>query len=154
MLRTLLWSTLALGIGLGAPAFAVTDEQRTDPRVRPKEGKRHTAFAVKFTLRQTPGHEGVYDTSYRVEVTAPADARAGCTPPPLDPVREGEAGERVRVKLRAPEGGWCRRRHRVTVFLDRGPYCPADATDPCPAFPSESIETGHARFRVRPASKG
>jgi hypothetical protein len=57
------------------------------------------------------------------------------------------------VPLPAPRSGWCRERYRVTVFLQRGPYCPkprpGEPPQPCPEFATQEIDTGEAHFTVR-----
>jgi hypothetical protein len=51
------------------------------------------------------------------------------------------------VRLRAPRSGWCTGRYAVTVYLQRGPYCPGPGR-PCPLFATREQPTGAARFRV------
>jgi hypothetical protein len=66
------------------PASVPTSEL-THPQVRPAKGGRRSAFALSFTLREAPGHEGIFAEDYSVQVAAPPGAAAGCTPtPPAD----------------------------------------------------------------------
>jgi hypothetical protein len=121
---------------------------QTHPRVIPAAGVRHTSFGVVFTLRDQPGHRGVLATDYRVQVDAGA-----CPPPAPAPVTSGVVGSPVRVPLPAPQQGWCPGRHAVTIFLQRGPYCPRPAAGqpptPCPEFATQEIDVGTAHFTVR-----
>jgi len=155
--------TAGLALALSAPALAVADatggapqapsEQRTSPRVSPRSGPPTARFTVRFTLRSDAGHEGVLQTAYRVVVDRPRGAKARDPAPAPAPVAEGAAGSRARVVLRRPRGGWCVGRYRVSVLLERGPYCPppsdAGAPTPCPAFASQDLNTGSATFTVR-----
>jgi hypothetical protein len=134
---------------------APVDEQ-TDPRMRPVSGKRHTAFAVLFTLREAPGHQGVFAVDYRVRVSRPARSSPSCAslrPPNVD---SGTAGAIARVRLTPPAHGWCLGRYRVTVFLQRGPYCPppvqGQPPTPCPEFATQELDTGDTSFAVRPSA--
>lgn len=129
-------------------------DERTDPRMRPESGKRHTAFAVLFTLREAPGHQGVFAVDYSVRVSRPARSSPSCAslrPPNVD---SGAAGAVARVRLTPPARGWCLGRHRVTVFLQRGPYCPppvqGQPPTPCPEFATQELDTGDTSFAVRP----
>jgi hypothetical protein len=58
------------------------------------------------------------------------------------------------IKLTPPAHGWCKGTHRVTVFLQRGPYCPppvqGQPPTPCPEFATQELDTGAAGFKVRP----
>lgn len=127
--------------------------ERTHPRLRPTVGGPHTRFTLAFTLRQAPGHHGVLAVAYRVQVAPPLRARASCRPAELPTIDTGAAGAIERVPLRPPLHGWCRGSHRVTVFLERGPYCPppvvGKALTPCPEFALQAMDTGEASFTVR-----
>ena len=141
---------LVVWLAVAAPAYPpAADDEQTDPRVRPAEGRRHSDFVLRFTVRTAPGHEGVYETSYLVEVRPPSGAAARCTPPAQPAITEGSPGERRRVPLDPPARGWCRGRHRVTVLLERGPYCPEGSEQPCPKFPTTVEDAGHTRFVVK-----
>jgi hypothetical protein len=122
--------------------------------VRPKIGRRHTSFVLSFTLRESPGHQGVFEVAYRLQVVAMAKTRPSCTPAQPPPIESGEAGAVTRVKLAPPDRGWCLGRYRATVFLQRGPYCPPPPMEGtsqivCPLFATEELDTGHADFTVR-----
>src|SRR3954454_14560520 len=121
-------------------------EQRTYPRVAPRRGRGGTSFTAYFTLRSRPGHEGVMETTYRVAVSRAGRSSVRCTPPPPDAVQSGAPGSIARVSLAAPRSGWCRGRYRVTVFLQRGPYCPepgpGEPPQPCPEFATQDLDTG------------
>jgi hypothetical protein len=127
-------------------------EQRTYPRVAPRRGRVSTAFAAYFTLRSRPGHQGVMETTYRVAVARAGRSSARCAPPSPDAVQTGVRGSIARVPLAAPGAGWCRGRYRVTVFLQRGPYCPkpgpGEPPQPCPEFATQDLDTGEAHFTV------
>ena len=156
-------SLLAVGSGTapagdsGQPRAASQAEaprdQRTHPRVRPRRGWGVTSFAVYFTLRSAPGHHGVTETTYRLAVASTSRSPARCSPPSPDPVQSGAPGSIARVPLPASRSGWCRGRYRVTVFLQRGPYCPKPPSgkppQPCPEFATQEIDTGEAHFTVR-----
>ena len=136
----------------GAPQ--ATKAQRTYPRVLPRTGSRRTAFAVYFTLRAQPGHTGVLETDYRVDIGPPPHARPACAAPAPDTITTGQAGDVRRVALAGPAGGWCAGRYAVTIFLQRGPYCPppqdGQPPTPCPEFATQELDTGRAHFVVRP----
>jgi hypothetical protein len=150
---------LVMGAGVAAAAAAggppkAPSGERTHPRLRPAAGGRHTRFTLTFTLRDAPGHEGIFAVDYRVQVSAPAGARASCTPPQPAPIDTGAAGAMEHMPLAPPAHGWCRGLQRVTVFLERGPYCPPPAESqtpaPCPEFATQELDTGDASFMVRP----
>lgn len=146
--------TTAAGHATGRGATsAAPREQQTFPRVIPRVARRHSTVAVYFTLAAEPGHQGVLATEYRVQVDAAPDARASCAAPPPSLVDRGRRGEVKRVALLRPSGGWCVGRYRVTVFLQRGPYCPdpgpGEPPRPCPLFASREVDVGRARFTVR-----
>jgi hypothetical protein len=128
--------------------------ERTHPRLQPTIGRRHTRFTLTFTLRDAPGHQGVLAVDYRVQVAPPVGARASCTPAEPPTIDTGTAGAIERVSLTPPAHGWCRGSHRVTVFLERGPYCPppvvGQTPTPCPEFATQEMDTGEASFTVRP----
>jgi hypothetical protein len=147
-----------VGAGDTSPGFPKgTSEQQTHPRMVPRVGRRHTAFAVEFTLADAPGHQGVVATDYRIDVAVPSAKRAGCTPAPPPIVDAGEQGTTVSVGLPEPVHGWCARRYHVTVFLQRGPYClapaPGEPPPPCPEFASQDLDVGHAHFTVHRAAR-
>ncbi|MDX6581111.1 MAG: hypothetical protein QOI10_295 [Solirubrobacterales bacterium] len=151
-------AVLILALVAGAASAAVAEGhgelkgERTHPQIQPANGHRHTPFTLTFTLRETPGHQGVYAVDYRVEITPPRTASASCMPdqPPI--IETGTAGATQQVPLTPPARGWCRGSHRVTVFLERGPYCPppveGQTPTPCPLFASQELDTGHAVFTV------
>jgi hypothetical protein len=128
--------------------------ERSHPRLQPTIGRRHTRFTLTFTLRDAPGHQGVLAVDYRVQVAPPVGARASCTPAEPPTIDTGIAGGIERVSLTPPAHGWCRGLHRVTVFLERGPYCPppvvGQSPTPCPEFATQEMDTGEASFTVRP----
>ena len=119
----------------------------------PPRGHRGTSFAAYFTLRSRPGPEGVFENTYSVHVARRGRLRARCLASSPEVVQSGTPGSIARVPLPAPRGGWCRGRYRVTVVLDRGPYCPkpgpGESPQACPLFPNQLIETGAAHFSVR-----
>jgi hypothetical protein len=108
---------------------------------------------LSFTLRQAAGHVGVLATDYRVEVSPPVHARASCWPSQPAPIVTGTKGEVIHRALNPPMHGWCTGRHRVTVFLQRGPYCPPPVRGkpptPCPEFATQDLDVGDAHFTVR-----
>ena len=93
------------------------------------------------------------ETSYRIAVGSTTRSSARCVPPSPDPVQRGARGSVARVPLRPPPSGWCRGRYRVTVFLQRGPYCPkpspGEPPQACPLFATQDVDTGEAHFTVR-----
>ena len=95
-------------------------------------------------------------TSYRIRVDRPARARAACTAPNPPIVDSGAQGDMASLPLPKPRHGWCRGRYTVTVFLQRGPYCPTpkdgQPPQPCPMFASQDLDVGQAGFTVRPSS--
>jgi hypothetical protein len=133
---------------------SVPDSERTHPKVRPAIGRRLTDFTLTFTLREAPGHSGVFAVEYRVQIAPPRGAAASCVPTQPPPIESGAAGALEKVKLTPPAHGWCRGRHRATVFLQRGPYCPpppaGQPPTPCPEFATQELDTGTAGFTVRP----
>ena len=128
--------------------------ERTHPQLQPTIGRRRTRFTLTFTLRDAPGRQGVLAVDYRVQVAPPVGARASCTPAEPPTIDTGTAGAIERVSLTPPAHGWCRSSYRVTVFLERGPYCPppvvGQTPTPCPEFATQEMDTGEASFTVRP----
>lgn len=143
---------LALAGALAAAALAGIVGQQTDPRVQPRSGGPRTHFVAFFTVRDALGHRGVLASDYRLQVDAPKGARPSCAPPQPPIIAAGRQGTMARIALRAPAHGWCAGRHTVTVFLERGPYCPPPGTGkpptPCPLFASQDLKVGAARFTV------
>ena len=146
----------AIAGGQEPPAYpgttTVPSNERTDPQVHPTSGSALTVFTLTFTLRDAPGHEGAMATEYRAQVTAPPGSRSSCMaaqPPAID---SGTAGATERIALPPPAGGWCRGTYLVTVFLQRGPYCPkpVEGQPPtaCPEFATQELETGSTSFTV------
>jgi hypothetical protein len=140
----------------GRGVTSVPNNERTDPQVRPAFGGKPTVFTLTFTLRDAPGHEGVMAIEYRAQVTAPPGSASFCTaaqPPAID---SGTAGGLERIALAPPAGGWCRGTYIATVFLQRGPYCPAPAEGqpptPCPEFATQDLDTGSTSFTVGPSA--
>lgn len=134
-----------------------SDEQQTHPVVHPRRPTRRTRVSVRFTLSDAPGHEGVVESDYRVQVDQPAGSRAACAAGAPTDVTSGTQGDKVTVPLPPPRHGWCRGRYTVTVFLQRGPYCPApqdgQPPQPCPEFASQDLQVGRARFSVTAARR-
>lgn len=130
----------------------VPNNQLTHPQVRPAKGGPLTSFALGFTLREAPGHQGAFAVDYRIQVTAPPRAAAGCTPNPPPTIESGAVGELQQIALQPPAHGWCRGTYRATVFLQRGPYCPPPVAGkpptPCPEFATQELDTGTAGFTV------
>jgi len=128
--------------------------ERTYPRLQPPTGRRDTRFTLTCTLRDAPGHQGVLAVDYRVQVAPPIGASAPCTPAEPPTIDTGTAGAIEHVPLTPPAHGWCRGSNRVTVFLERGPYCPppveGQTPTPCPEFATQELDTGDASFTVRP----
>jgi len=131
----------------GAPA------QQTHPVVRPHHPTRRSHVAVRFTLAEAPGRRGAFESDYRVQVDRPARSRAACAAAAAPrPVTSGAQGSRVTVALPAPSRGWCRGRYVVTVFLQRGPYCPkpqgGQPPQACPEFATQDLRVGRTTFVV------
>lgn len=140
-------ATIAITALLCANALGASET--TDPAVHPASGTATTVFRLAFTPRETPGHRGILDTSYRIDVAPPRGARAACVagaPPVID---SGRAGQRRRVVLPPPRHGWCSGRYRVAVLLVQGPYCPPGHASPCPEFATRETPAGRTSFRVR-----
>lgn len=145
--------TLGAGTALAAEVSPVVPPaERTAPRVTPARGAPHAAFAVLFTLRETPGHRGILAVDYRVEISSPPGLAASCTVRQPPALTEGEDGTQARVELISPARGWCQGRYRATVYLERGPYCSppraARRAKVCPLFATREIDTGEAAFSV------
>ena len=83
---------------------------------------------------------------------APPGSRSSCTPAQPPAIDSGTAGALERIALMPPAGGWCDGTYLVTVFLQRGPYCPkpAEGQPPtaCPEFATQELETGSTSFLV------
>jgi hypothetical protein len=124
----------------------------THPQIQPTSGDGLTVFTLTFTLREAPGHEGVMAIDYRVQVTAPPGAGGSCMGAQPAAIESGTAGALERITLAPPAGGWCGGTYRVTVYLQRGPYCPPPAEGqqpvPCPEFATQDLDTGSASFTV------
>lgn len=147
------------GGGVSGPPKGAPAEQ-THPAVVPRSGSAQTRFTVRLTLASAPGHVGVVATDYRLQVFAPHAPHPSigrCRParPPAS-IESGVKGQVVRVGLAAPARGWCAGRYRLSVFLQRGPYCRAPVAGappaPCPEFASQDLDVGEADFVVRPGS--
>lgn len=127
-------------------------EQQTHPVTHPRHPTRRSRGRVQFTLSDAPGHEGVVETDYRIQVDKPAGSRQACSAPAPANVTSGTQGARVTVALPAPPHGWCRGRYAVTVFLQRGPYCPlpqdGQPPQPCPEFASQDLQVGRSTFLI------
>jgi len=138
----------------GFPKGASADQ--THPAVVPHLGSARTRFTARLTLAAAPGHVGLFATDYRLQVTVPPHASvARCSPAMLPPnIQSGVRGQVVRVRLGTPKRGWCAGRYRLTVLLERGPYCPAPAAgrppQPCPEFASQDLDVGETSFVVAP----
>jgi hypothetical protein len=141
-------ATVAAGVS-GAPTGA--PGQQTHPVVVPRAGSARTRFTARLTLADAAGHAGVFAADYRIQITPPSSA-ARCRPRTPPPITTGAKGEVVRVALGAPARGWCVGRHALTVFLERGPYCPkpAGGRPPvvCPEFATQELDVGEAHFTV------
>ncbi len=131
---------------------AVGNSERTDPQIQPTSGSALTVFTLTFTLRDAPGHEGVMATEYRAQVTAPPGSGSSCIaaqPPVID---NGTAGALEQITLTPAAGGWCEGTYLVTIFLQRGPYCPKPVEGqqpmPCPEFATQELDTGSTSFTV------
>ncbi len=132
-----------------------TAAEQTHPAVLPRTGGRRTRFVVRLTLADAPGHAGVLATDYRLAITVPAKrSLSRCSPAGPASIDAGIAHQVVRVPLATPAGGWCRGRYALTVFLQRGPYCPRPAPGspptPCPEFAEQDLGVGSAHFTVGP----
>jgi hypothetical protein len=129
----------------------------TDPHVRPAYGQGSTVFILTFTLRETPGHEGVMQTGYRVAVAAAPGSAASCAAGQPAALDSGAAGELRALALTPPSGGWCRGTYQVSVLLQQGPYCPPPQEGgqpvPCPEFATRDLDTGSTVFTVGPAGQ-
>jgi hypothetical protein len=124
--------------------------------VTPATGRAFTRFTVRLTLADTPGHTGVFATDYRLQLTAPRNAPAvRCAPQtPPDNIDSGTAGEVLHIPLTAPAAGWCTGRYQVTIFLERGPFCPqatpGQPPPPCPEFATQDLDVGNTHYTVKP----
>jgi PASTA domain len=139
-------------LSVATAAFAKGGGEGTDPHVRPAYGQPSTAFTLTFTLRDAPGHEGVMATEYRVQVTPPAGHGSSCMAAQPPAITSGTAGALEQVKLMPESTSWCRGTYLVTVFLQRGPYCPPPVQGgqptPCPEFATQQLNTGSTAFVV------
>jgi hypothetical protein len=128
-------------------------KQQTHPAVHPRHPARRSHVGVQFTLSDAPGHQGVVENGYRIQVDAPAGSRPACAAPAPPDVTSGTHGARVTVGLPHPRHGWCGGRYAVTIFLQRGPYCAAPQAgqppQPCPLFASQELQVGRTAFVVR-----
>jgi hypothetical protein len=130
-----------------------TMAEQTHPSVLPRTGRARTRFTASLTLADAPGHSGVLATDYRLQLSARRKHVARrCLPATLPNIDSGSANQVVRIALTAPEAGWCTGRYTLTVFLQRGPYCPAPSPGqpppPCPQFATQELDVGHATFVV------
>jgi hypothetical protein len=127
--------------------------QQTHPVVHPRHPTRRSHVSVQFALSDAPGHQGVAESDYRIQVDRPADSRPACAGAAPAKVTRGAQGDRVTVALDAPRSGWCRGRYTVTIFLQRGPYCPAprdrQPPQPCPEFATRELQVWHRSFLLR-----
>jgi hypothetical protein len=134
----------------GPPAGS--PQQQTHPATQPRRPTRRSHITVRFTLSDAPGHQGVVESNYRIEVDQPAGSRAACAAAAPADVASGKQGDRVTVPLPPPRYGWCRGTYSATVVLQRGPYCPApqdgQPPQPCPEFASRDVQVGRSTFLV------
>lgn len=136
----------------GGPPMGTVAEQ-THPSVLPRAGRADTRFTASLTLADAPGHSGVLATDYRLQLSVKRkQVAARCLPPTPPNIDSGSANQVVHVPLTAPESRWCVGRYMLTVFLQRGPYCPASTPGqpppPCPEFATQELDVGHASFVV------
>jgi PASTA domain len=140
-----------------AGSAAPSASEGTDPHVRPAYGQASTAFTLTFTLRETPGHEGVMQTDYRVAVASPPGGQPSCAASQPATIDSGAAGEPRTLPLTPPSGGWCHGTYQVSILLQHGPYCPPPQEGgqpvPCPAFATQDLDTGSTVFTVGPAGQ-
>jgi hypothetical protein len=137
---------------LAGPPMGTAAEQ-ANPSVFPRAGHAHTRFTASLTLTDAPGHSGVLATDYRLQLSVKRTHVAPrCSPPTPPNIDSGSANQRVHIPLTAPESGWCVGRYTLTVFLQRGPYCPAatpgQPPPPCPEFATRELDVGNANFVV------
>jgi PASTA domain len=129
----------------------------TDPHVHPAYGQASTVFTLTFTLRETPGHEGVMATDYQVAVAPPPGSEGSCAASQPAMIDSGAAGELRALALPPPSGGWCPGAYQVNVLLQQGPYCPPPQEGgqpvPCPEFATRDSNTGSTVFTVGPAGQ-
>jgi hypothetical protein len=154
---TALGGTTATAVTVSSPqatpeATNVPTNERTDPQIHPTSGTGLTVFTLTFTLGDAPGHEGVMATEYRVQVTAPPGSGSSCIAPQPPAIVSGAAGALEQITLTPRDSGWCRGIYLVTVFLQRGPYCPPPVEGqqpiPCPEFATQELDTGSTNFTV------
>lgn len=140
-----------------ASSAAGSKSEGTDPHVRPAYGQASTVFTLTFTLRETPGHEGVMATDYQVAVAPPPGGGGSCAGSQPTMIDSGAAGELRTLALTPPSGGWCHGTYQVTVLLQQGPYCPPPQEGgqpvPCPEFATRDLETGSTVFTVGSAGQ-
>jgi hypothetical protein len=130
-----------------------TAAEQTYPSVLPRAGSAHTRFTASLTLADAPGHSGVLAIDYRLQLSLSRKHGARrCSPPTPPNIDSGSANQLIHIPLTAPESGWCVGRYTLTVFLQRGPYCPAPTPGqpppPCPEFATQELDVGHASFVV------
>ena len=130
-----------------------TSAEQTHPSVLPRSGHAYTRFTARLTLADAPGHSGVLATDYRLQLSVPLKHVARRCSPAMPPnIDSGSADQVVRIPLTAPAAGWCTGRYTLTIFLQRGPYCPAPSPGqpppPCPEFATQELDVGHASFVV------
>ena len=149
-------TTITAGPGTTTPSGPPkgTRAEQTHPAVLPATGTARTSFTIRFTLVDAPGHSGVFGTDYRLQLTVPVKTNpTRCSPatPPAN-ITSGTAGQILRIPLTTPTSGWCTGRYRLTVFLERGPYCPPPTAGqpptPCPEFATEELDVGDAHFTI------
>lgn len=155
------------GTGTAAPGTTVTatpsstqpagppagsSAQQTHPAVRPRHPTRRSHVSVQLTLSDAPGHHGTVQSDYRIQIDRPSGSRRACSAAAPANITRGTQGERITVALPSPRYGWCRGTYKVTVLLQRGPYCPApedgQPPQPCPAFASQDLRVGRSTFVV------
>ena len=152
-------ASVAVAFAQGAPTLATagppsgTAAEQTHPAVLPHTGHALTRFTARLTLADAPGHSGVLATDYRLALSiARKHFARRCLPPAPSNIDSGSAGQVVRIRLDAPAGGWCTGHYTLTVFLQRGPYCPKPAAGqpptPCPEFATRELDVGQANFVV------
>lgn len=148
--------TTGTGTGSTAPSGPPrgTPAEQTHPRMLPPTGRARTQFTIRLTLADAPGHTGVVATDYRLQLTTPTNAHVERCSPGTAPgnIQSGSASEVLGIRLITPVAGWCTGRYRLTVFLQRGPYCPPPAAGqppaPCPEFATQELDVGDTHFTI------
>jgi hypothetical protein len=116
-----------------AGALITGGEKRVQPTAEPRAPKPAEAVVIRFKTKQTL--DGVYRAEARQAGCRTRGSRTRVAP---------AQGRDVRLRIRAPRGGWCAGMYKATVYFKQNQHCPP--TISCGGVAEHAI--GSTRFTV------